>query len=139
MDSLPLFIPGLSGFVLSKLCSFSEDSSRLQISPPSVVFMIVWPLLYAIIGYVWYNERQRSRYVDVFFIVNTLLSAVWIYLFNCRKQKRIALYVLVGMLATSFMLIHISYHKRNKILLCLYSTWLIFALIMNSFVVQQTI
>ena len=132
-----LIIPAVIGFLISRLCNnFSNADKNLNIVPPGYIFGIVWPILYAIIGYAWTNEYQ-NKYVDYIFILNTFFSGLWLYLFNCKNKKKLALYIILLIVATSIMMIQVSNKLINKILLSLYLTWLLFAMIMNSFIVNK--
>ena len=125
-------IPFLVGFFVSSICSFSKtESKRTRIAPPSYIFGIIWPILYIIIGYAWASE-YKNKYVDVIFFINALFSGIWLYMFNCKNNKRLSLYIILIIIATSFMMIHVCNQLNNKILLCLYTTWLLFAMLMNA-------
>lgn len=129
---LRLFLPALIGFTVSSLCRFSRiESNTIDIAPPAFVFSIVWPLLYLIIGYAWETE-YKNKYVDYVFLINMIFSGLWIYLFNCKNNKRLSLYLLLIIIASSIMMIQTSNKLINKILLSFYTTWLLFAMLMNS-------
>ena len=131
-------LPGLIGFAVSGICSFSKrESNSIGIAPPSYVFGIVWPLLYAIIGYAWISE-YKNKYVDIVFFINAVFSGIWLYVFNCKNNKRLSLYIILIIIATSLMMIQTSTQLINRILLCLYTTWLLFAMLMNSQLVIQS-
>lgn len=135
----PFILPGISGFVMSRICSFSDKNDESKIAPPGLVFMVVWPILYALIGYTWHVERKNSPYIDLLFTINTFVSISWIYFFNCKNDKKNALFLLLVVLATSFMMIHACKNVLNQLFLCLYTTWLVFAVIMNSFVLHNNL
>jgi translocator protein len=125
-------LPGLIGFTISGICQFSQTEARIiDISPPGFVFGIVWPILYIIIGYAWLTE-YTNKYVDSVFLINTLCSGMWLYLFNCRNNKRMSLYLLLVIIATSLMMIQTCSLLPNRLLLCCYTTWLLFAMLLNS-------
>ena len=125
-------LPGLVGFLISAMCRFTKgESTEIKIAPPPFVFGIVWPILYLIIGYAWVTE-YKNKYVDIVFIINLVFSGLWLYTFNCKNNKRLALYLILVLIASSLMMIQACTKLPNRIILCLYSTWLIFAMVMNT-------
>ena len=137
ISHIRILLPAVMGFTISGICKFSRnESSSISIAPPGYVFGIVWPILYVIIGYSWLTE-YKNKYVDVVFLTNTLISGLWLYLFNCQNNKRLSLYLMLVIIATSLMMIQTSKKLTNKILLCCYTTWLIFAMLLNIQLVTQ--
>ena len=145
-SKLRIFIPILIGFsckaIMSRLCrdddlTAKSNAKKLKIVPPSFVFSLVWIILYLTIGYTWYKEHN-NKYVDLIFGINTILSALWLVLFSCEKSLKYSLYTILGIIATSLMMIQVSTNLISKLGLCLYSTWLIFAMIMNAKLVELT-
>ena len=137
ISQIRILLPAIIGFTISRLCKFSKTQSKsIRIAPPGFVFGIVWPILYIIIGYSWMTE-YKNKYVDIVFLINAVSSGLWLYLFNCRNNKRLSLYLMLVIIATSLMMILTSKQLLNKILLCCYTTWLLFAMLMNSQLVKN--
>ena len=131
LSKIRVLLPAIIGFTISGICKFSKTESKsINIAPPGFIFGIVWPILYLIIGYAWITE-YKNKYVDLVFLINAICSGVWLYLFNCRNNKRLSLYLILVIIATSLMMIQTSKGLTNKVLLCCYTTWLLFAMLMN--------
>ena len=137
ISQIRALLPALIGFSISRICKFSQiESKSISIAPPGFIFGIVWPILYIIIGYAWITE-YKNEYVDLVFLINAVCSGLWLYLFNCRNNKRLSLYLILVLIASSMMMIHTSSQLTNKVLLCCYTTWLLFAMLMNSQLVKN--
>ena len=130
-NNLLFFAPLFFGYLGSYLCPMSSKirSNRLVGRPPGFIFRIVWPILYLIIGYTWMKENRKE--INIIYSINTLLSFLWLFFFSCQKNPQNSLYILLLMIATSYMMIYTNKTIFNKVLLSLYTTWLHFALILN--------
>ena len=77
---------------------------------------------------------------DILFSTNTLISAAWLILFGCLNTKRIALYDLIALIASTLILIIFSlkYSTLASCLLAPYLAWLIFAQKLNYSIVNKS-
>lgn len=125
-----LFIPMLSGFLSSSICSIGEGSgSTVKSRPPGYIFGIVWTLLYILIGISWVDSRKKYKQnvVDLLYSLLILLLCIWIFLYGCKKNKKFAMYsILFSIMITIFILMYsLSYYLVPLLI------WLLFALLLN--------
>tara|TARA_B100001094_G_C18101881_1_gene756228 strand:+ start:804 stop:1298 length:495 start_codon:yes stop_codon:yes gene_type:complete len=142
MDKIVIFIPLVTGYITSYFCRVGESSgSSLAARPPPVVFSIVWPILYILIGYSWFITRKKAPHLmtDILFGINTLISIKWIVLFGCLGWKKMALYDIVLLVASSLILVVYSmkYSTLAACLLVPYVAWLLFAQQLNYSIVNK--
>ena len=132
-----LLFPLLVNFVISMLLGdFSSYYSNLNslIYIPSILFPIVWSILYLIIGYVSYklDELMDVKGIKIFYI-QLLLNVLWTPLFfglHLPIVSAIDILILLGLCI--YMLIYLF--KNNNNLACLwilYVIWLAFATLLN--------
>jgi translocator protein len=143
MDKIVLFIPMISGYISGLVCGPGKNAGyKIPARPPGYVFGIIWPTLYLSIGYSWYLTRKKApkMLTDILYSVNTLISAAWLILFGCLNTKRIALYDLIALIASTLILIiySLKYSTLASCLLAPYLAWLIFAQKLNYSIVNES-
>ncbi len=132
-----LLFPLLVNFVISMLLGdFSSYYSNFNslIYVPSILFPIVWSILYLIIGYVSYklDEVMDVKGSKIFYI-QLLFNVLWTPLFfglHLPIVSAIDILILLGLCI--YMLIYLF--KNNNNLACLwilYVIWLTFATFLN--------
>ena len=131
IKSIRLYIPFLSGYFMTAVCPII-DTTDFKSKPEPIVFAIVWPILYFLLGYSWVI-LQNYEYTDTLFGLNIVLGALWIYNYSCIKRKKNALYVLLAMILASIYLILYCFEKQPYItyLIAPYTVWLLFAIMLN--------
>lgn len=143
MDKIVIFIPLITGYLTSFVCGPGKNAGyKNPARPPGYVFGIIWPILYLSIGYSWYLTRKKApkMLTDILYSVNTLISAAWLILFGCLNTKRIALYDLIALIASTLILIiySLKYSTLASCLLAPYLAWLIFAQKLNYSIVNES-
>ena len=106
----PLFYTALR-FVLFGACiSITSANTRkcgtlskvgprnIPLQPPDWVFGVVWPCLFVTTGLAWALAGHKA---DALLSSITLLCCVWLVLYQCMKQKRLAAATLVGTVVLS--------------------------------------
>lgn len=132
-----LLFPLLVNFVISMLLgnfSFYYSNLNSLIRVPSVLFPIIWSILYLLIGYVSYKLDELA---DVkgsnIFCLQFLFNVLWTPLFFGLHLPIISAIDIVVLLGLSiYMLIYLF--KKNKNLAYLwipYVSWLAFATFLN--------
>lgn len=151
MDKVFVILPILFSSLVSSQCPTKKNSgSILKATPPSYVFGIVWSVLYICIGYSWWLIRSHDqnslfgiKIADALFIVNQLAINLWLYYYNCRNDKRSALYTFLVAIATTIMIIiyGILYLKNQSwwsyMLMVPYLVWLLFAQQLNFHILEK--
>lgn len=98
-----LFIPIFGGSIVGLLTKNSMDVynniSQPKLSPPAVVFPIVWGILYVLMGissYMIYESKsvtkEKSLYV---YYIQLILNFTWPFVFFSGKMFLVAFFVLV--------------------------------------------
>lgn len=151
MDKVVIILPMLFSFIMSFLCPIKKNSGTiLNATPPSYIFGIVWPILYLCIGYSWWliggndsNTILSIKISTILFMVNLIAINLWLYFYNCKNDKRSALYTFLVAIATTIMIIiyTILYLKNHKwwsyMLMVPYLVWLLFAQQLNFHILEK--
>ncbi len=89
---IPLFVGGLSAFLTRGNMNLYDQIVRPALSPPAILFPIVWTLLYALMGLgsvLVYNKRgeypEESKSALVIYSLQLFINFIWsIIFFNAR-------------------------------------------------------
>jgi benzodiazapine receptor len=132
-----LFTPMITGFVTSMIWKVGPSAgANVPARPHPIVFGIVWPILYILMGIAWIKLRKDNGISnDILFGIITLLLCLWIVIYYYNKKG--GLYViLLCYLAVLLAIIHNSKNK-NSLLIVPLLVWLIFATMLNFTEVNQ--
>lgn len=130
-------------FVGSLFTSGNKDSSwylenKPSFTPPSIVFPIVWPILYFLIAlslyFVWIKaNKSEKKKVAVIFGINLIANALWSYLFFEIRNPLLSfidiIIILISIIGMMFIAGKID--KKAVWLLVPYLLWVGFAGVLN--------
>ena len=134
---IPILIPGLLGFVTAMFCNVKKDSgANVSFRPPAIVFSIVWPILYILLGLSWFYSRKDNQILsDIFYILLILALCLWIIVYSCKNNKKSGDYILI--LSIIFAILSYTVSPINsKIMITPLIGWLFFATLLNAFEVK---
>ena len=120
------------------------DSIKPSITPPSIVFPIVWTILFILLSFslyfAWINGKKNQRkIIALVFGINLVLNALWSYLFF-GLQNPIASFcelIILWFSIVSMLIVTYKISKRSCYLLIPYFLWVSFAGILNLFIVLK--
>ena len=111
-----------------------EELIKSPLNPPSYVFGIVWPILYAIMAFVSFKMAEK---ISTLFILQLLVNAAWSWIFFYFHAPLIAL-VDIGVLIYLNLKIISVVKIESPILFYMYLpylVWLSFAAFLNASIV----
>ena len=138
---LPLLGSGVIGYLIKDTVNVYSGLERPVFSPPAIIFMIVWPILYLLMGlasYRIYMLRDEGKDVGsslFFYCLQLLLNYLWPLIFFSFRLYGVAFIELV-ILMIFVIITFIEFFKLDKcagILLIPYIIWLAFAGVLNFF------
>lgn len=134
---LPIFIPLILGTIIGLIINTDSYATinKPILSPPSIVFPIVWSILYLIIGYSYYKS-SRSNDINKVYYIQLIINLTWSIIFFNFKLYFIAIIWIMVLIYFVIKMIKLFY-KDNKILEYInipYLIWLLFALYLTIFV-----
>ena len=134
-----LLLPLLLGTVTTFICGVKPTSGEnVKIRPEPVVFSIVWPILYILLGFSWniarrYNNRMLA---DVLYLLLNLLLCAWIYVYSCLDKKKESVYVIVGCFTLALTCFSIG-NYMSKMAISPLIGWLFLATLLNVLEVEK--
>lgn len=122
--------------------SWYNSLKKSSLTPPSWIFGLVWPILYACMAIalyvVWTNSKCYPYCKAVtYFIIQLSLNLIWTTIFFKWKKPQLALVDLLLIIAFLYLtLVHFNnISKTAYFLLIPYGLWLCFALYLNLYIV----
>ena len=132
---IPVIVGGIVGFITTK---FNDYSSLIQppLAPPSILFPIVWSILYVLMG-VSYGILKSNSLVDsdinFIYYLQLFVNALWPIFFLVLKWRFFAfLWILLLLVLVIIMIIR--FYRKNKLagfLQIPYLLWTAFATYLN--------
>ena len=134
---IPVLIGGIVGLIISGSIDYNSLNKPF-LSPPSIVFPIVWTILYILMG-VSYGILESNSLLDadtkVIYFLQLFANALWSIIFFSFKWRFVAFIWILLLLALIIIMID-KFYKKNKVagLLQLpYLIWTVFATYLNLF------
>lgn len=135
IDYIKIFSPIVTSYLVSSQCPMQKSAGIDVVGrPPGYVFGIVWPILYLLMGYSWFNySGTYSNFVNIGFVILIILLNSWVVLYGCYDKNSNSLYsILLGILVTIVLIILMCKESINSSLsLVPLTVWLFFALLLN--------
>ncbi|WP_315070935.1 TspO/MBR family protein [uncultured Clostridium sp.] len=140
---LPLLIGGVSSLIIPNMNSIYQSLNKPFFAPPSIIFPIVWTILYILMGIASYMVYiKKSKTVDVssaifVYLIQLLLNFLWTIIFFGFKLYGLAFLELLILIIFVILTIKRFYDKAGKkaaLLMLPYLIWLIYAAVLNFFI-----
>ena len=129
---IPVAIGGIVGFIINP---YIDYNSLVQppLSPPSIVFPIVWTILYVLMGISYYLLKNPGKKEKIFYFVQLGVNALWSLFFFIGKFYLFSFIWIVLLDVLVIFMIGIFYHnnKASAYLQIPYLIWILFATYLN--------
>lgn len=135
---IPVIVGGIVGLIILK----SLDYNSLQkpiLSPPSIVFPIMWTILYILMGIsygILDSRGLNDKSIKLIYYVQLFVNALWSIFFFTLKWRLFSFLWILLLDVLVFVMI-VEFYKKNKvsgllqipyILWCLFASYLNFAI-----------
>ena len=125
-----LWLPILSGYIMVYLCKFKKENIVIPQRPPSIVFKLIWPILYILLGISW-NTVEHLGINDIMHSLCNILLILWLFVYNCRNKKKYGIYILSIIIGVVVAIISIHPNVLHKLYLVPLLSWLLVAYQLN--------
>jgi tryptophan-rich sensory protein len=112
------------------------DRNRSILTPPTIVFNIVWPILYILsfIGFILFWRSHKQRLLGtLLFIIQFILNISWIIVFfklnNITASVIIIIWLWISLL--TLMTVYFKVNVVASLLFLPYIAWVTFAIYLN--------
>lgn len=125
-----IFVPIILGSIVGLIVDTTSYSmvNKPSVSPPGVVFPIVWSILYLIMGYSYYKSNRDDGTKKVYYaqLIVNLLWSFWFFSFKLYLFSSLWILLLIVLVIDMI----VRFYQDKKILGYInlpYLVWLIFA------------
>ena len=132
---VPVIIGGVVGLIISGSIDYNS-LEKTPLAPPSIVFPIVWTIIYIIMG-ISYGMLKNENLVDSktkwIYYIQLLINALWSIIFFTLKARLFA-FIWIILLDILVITMIIDFYKKKKvagILQIPYLLWSLFATYLN--------
>ena len=130
---LPLILGILVTFLTTESTSVYNSFNQPPLSPPSILFPIVWTILYLLIGISYTILPYTTDEIDKLYYISLIVNLVWPLFFFRFSLYCISTLILISLI---FLVVKLSleYKKIYNLsfyLMIPYIFWLLFALYLN--------
>ena len=132
-------LPIIGGVIVGLITSGYMDYKNMvkpPLSPPSIVFPIVWTILYILMGISYFlatKDNENNKELDQIYLLQLLVNFLWPIIFFVLRMYFTAFFWIILLLVLVISMIK-ELLKNNKISGCLqipYLIWLLFATYLN--------
>lgn len=136
---IPLGISALISLMINNSLSLYNDIVKPKFYPPELVFGVVWPILYVLMGFACYRTfmklklEKKSSSAILLYIINLMLNFLWPIIFFYLRLYGIAWIELILLIIVLAIVIikFFNIDKLSGIVLIPYFLWLLYALYLN--------
>lgn len=137
--SKAILVPVVIGFIVGLIISNYMDYSSLSkplLAPPSIVFPIVWTILYILMGISYgiidYEGKIDSE-INIIYYPQLFVNLLWSIIFFVLKWRLLSFLWIILLIVLVCIMIF-KFYKRNKVASLIqipYLLWIIFASYLN--------
>ena len=135
---IPIVLGGIVGFIISDYMDYNT-LNKPALSPPGIIFPIVWTILYFLMGIsyatiiIYSNIDEKTNKI---YFSQLIINLLWSIIFFVFKNRFLALLWIILLVILIIIMVKIFY-KKNKfagIIQIPYLLWTIFATYLNLFI-----
>ena len=122
---IPVIMGGIVGLIISPFMNYN-NLNKPSLSPPGIVFPIVWTILYIIMGYSFYKQNEQNKHIYYTQLIVNLLWSIFFFVFKWYLFSSLWIVLLIILVIIMIK----KFYEENKISGLLnipYLIWLIFA------------
>lgn len=126
---IPVIMGGIIGLIISPFMNYN-NLNKPSLSPPGIVFPIVWTILYIIMGYSFYKQNEQNKTI---YYTQLIVNGLWSIIFFIFKWYLISTIWIILLIILVTIMIY-KFYKENKIAGLInipYLIWLFFALYLS--------
>lgn len=139
---IPLLGGFLVGYINRNTIDIYNSLKKFFLTPPNIVFVIVWSILYILMGIAAYRIyiKNKEHYDDngayFFYLIQLILNFMWSFIFFTFRLYGLS-FIWIIILFIFVVITFIKFIRLDKIagiLLIPYMIWLVYAGILNYFI-----
>ena len=132
---IPVIVGGIVGLIILKSLDYNSRQ-KPTLSPPSIVFPIMWTILYILMGIsygILDSSGLNDKSIKLIYYVQLFVNALWSIFFFTLKWRLFSFLWILLLDVLVFVMI-VEFYKKNKVsglLQIPYILWCLFASYLN--------
>ncbi len=132
---IPVIVGGVVGLIVSQFMDYNSLQKPF-LAPPSIVFPIVWTILYITMGIsygILKSKNLTDKEIDWVYYWQLAINALWSIIFFVFKWRFFA-FIWIILLAIAVVMMIVKFYSKDKIAGLLqipYLLWVVFASYLN--------
>ena len=132
---IPVIVGGIVGIIISSSIDYNSLTKPF-LAPPSIVFPIVWSILYIIMGIsyeILESNEQIDGKINLIYYIQLGVNALWSIFFFLLKWRLFS-FIWILLLAVLVIVMIIKFYQKNKVAGLIqipYLLWVLFASYLN--------
>lgn len=132
---IPVIVGGIVGAIISSTIDYNSLTKPF-LAPPSIVFPIVWSILYVLMGIsygILESNGQIDGKINLIYYIQLGVNALWSIFFFTLKWRLFS-FIWILLLAVLVIIMIIKFYQKNKIVGLIqipYLLWVLFASYLN--------
>lgn len=127
---LPIILGSIIGFITKDYIDYNT-LNKPPISPPSILFPIMWSIIYLLMGisYYIYRKNNNHKITSIVYYLQLFVNLLWSIIFFVLKWRLISI-IWIILLDIAVILTMYLFYKKEKISTYLnipYLIWILFA------------
>lgn len=126
---IPVIMGSVIALIISPFMNY-QDLNKPPLSPPGIIFPIVWTILYIIMGYSFYKQNEQNKTI---YYTQLIVNGLWSIIFFVFKWYLLATIWIIILIILVIIMIK-NFYKENKLSGLInipYLLWLLFALYLS--------
>lgn len=132
---IPVIIGGVVGLIISGSMDY-ESLQKPPLSPPGIIFPIVWTILYVLMGIsygILESKNLSDEKINLIYYLQLFVNALWSIFFFVFKWRLFS-FIWIILLLVLIIIMIVKFYKKDKlsgILQIPYLLWTLFATYLN--------
>ena len=122
---IPVIMGGIIGLIINPFMNY-QNLNKPPLSPPGIIFPIIWTILYIIMGYSFYKQNEQNKTI---YYTQLVVNGLWSSFFFVFKWYLFSFIWIILLIILVIIMIK-EFYKVNKLSGLInipYLIWLIFA------------
>ena len=107
---IPVIMGSVIGLIISPFMNY-QDLNKPPLSPPGIIFPIIWTILYIIMGYSFYKQNEQNKTI---YYTQLIVNGLWSIIFFVFKWYLLATIWIILLIILVIIMIK-NFYKENKL------------------------
>ena len=107
---IPVIMGGIIGLIINPFMNY-QNLNKPPLSPPGIIFPIIWTILYIIMGYSFYKQNEQNKTI---YYTQLIVNGLWSIFFFVFKWYLFSFIWIILLILLVIIMIK-EFYKVNKL------------------------